>query len=86
MALCRYQGGACERATDHPSGLCSLHRPSRFKLVEPFGKQKFLRWYETYQHASPEAVAKMLDAFVQGSGTDAEKLQFIRDEVAAGRK
>ncbi len=27
MALCRHDGGACERETDYKSGLCSKHRP-----------------------------------------------------------
>ncbi len=26
MALCKWEGGACERETDDKSGLCSLHR------------------------------------------------------------
>jgi hypothetical protein len=26
MSLCKWQGGACERETDHASGLCSQHR------------------------------------------------------------
>jgi hypothetical protein len=26
MALCKWQGGACNRETDHASGLCSQHR------------------------------------------------------------
>jgi hypothetical protein len=26
MALCKWQGGACDRETPHPSGLCEKHR------------------------------------------------------------
>lgn len=31
MALCKWQGGACNRETDDPSALCSLHRPAESK-------------------------------------------------------
>jgi hypothetical protein len=26
MALCKWNGGACERETNHPSGICDKHR------------------------------------------------------------
>jgi len=26
MTLCKWQGGACEQETSHPSGLCAKHR------------------------------------------------------------
>lgn len=26
MALCKWNGGACERETNHPSGICDMHR------------------------------------------------------------
>lgn len=36
MALCKWNGGACERETNDPSGLCSKHRP------QPSTLDKFL--------------------------------------------
>ena len=36
MALCKWQGGACERETLDPSGLCSKHRePDVKREVKP---------------------------------------------------
>jgi len=26
MALCKWNGGACDRETNHPSGICQMHR------------------------------------------------------------
>jgi hypothetical protein len=85
VALCKWQGGACNRETNHRSGLCEKHRQSRFQLNEPFAKQNFLKWYNENKDVSPKAVKSFLDAYVKGDGTDEEKLQFLRAEIAAGR-
>jgi hypothetical protein len=44
MTLCKWNGGACERETSHPSGMCDLHREE----VKPDRVEQFLDTLKTY--------------------------------------
>jgi hypothetical protein len=46
--------------------------------------QGFLNWYDS--HRGEPTSREALDALIRGGETEKEKLQFIRDEIAAARK
>jgi hypothetical protein len=37
MALCKWNGGACERETNHASGICEMHRNMKPTVVAQLG-------------------------------------------------
>jgi hypothetical protein len=52
--------------------------------------QGFLKWYQHYREQprpnQMQYLKSVLDVLVPGDSTEQEKLQFIRDEIAAGRR
>lgn len=82
MALCKWNGGACNRETNHPSGICDMHRKMTPTIADTLAAG--VVGTEYYALTTNDEVF-LIDAEGQRHKVQESLAKKVRDRINAGK-